>query len=278
MMKYFITILLSLQIIRVSAQENQKTKPSTVLFTIDRKPTYTNEFTYLYKKNHNNKQQDYTPAKVDEYLNLFINFKLKITEAQRRGLDTTTKFNKELKTYREELKKPYRAEKDVLDKLTRETYDHLTQEVSASHILIQLKPDATPADTLQAFNKISDIRKRIGGGEAFEKLARELSEDPSAKYNGGNLGYFTAMQMVYPFEEAAYQTKAGEISSLVRTRFGYHLIKVNDKRASKGEVEVSHILLRSAKGNEAKVKNLIFEIYDQLKTGRNWDDLCKQYS
>lgn len=278
MKRYFIGFLLLLQLLGVSAQVQKKATPSIVLFTLDGKPTFTNEFVYLYRKNHTNKSQDYTESKIDEYLNLFINFKLKITEAQKRGIDTTAKFNKELKTYREELKKPYRAEKDVLDKLTREAYDHLTMEVKASHILIQLKPDATPEDTLSAFNKISDIKKRIVAGEDFEKLARELSDDPSAKQNGGSLGYFTAMQMVYPFEKAAYQTKVGEVSSIVRTRFGYHLIKVVDKRPSKGEVEVSHILLRSTKDNETKVKNLIFEIYDQIKKGRSWDELCKQYS
>jgi peptidyl-prolyl cis-trans isomerase SurA len=278
MKKYFIGFLLLLEAAAASAQVDKKTKPPLVLFTVNGKPTYTNEFIYLYKKNHTNKSQDYTESKVDEYLNLYINFKLKVTEAQKRGIDTTAKFTKELNTYREELKKPYRAEKNVLDKLTREAYDHLTQEVKASHILIQIKPDATPEDTVVAFNKISAIRKRVIDGEDFEKLARELSEDPSAKYNGGSLGYFTAMQMVYPFEEAAYQTKVGDVSSIVRTRFGYHLIKVFDKRQSRGEVEVSHILLRATKDNESKVKNQIFEIYDQLKNGRAWDDLCKQYS
>ena len=159
MKKYFIVFLLSLQVFSVLAQDVKKAKP-IALFTIDGKPTYTSEFIYLYKKNHPNKQQDYTLSKVDEYLNLFINFKLKITEAQRRGLDTTAKFNKELKTYRDELKKPYRTEKDVLDKVTHETYDHLTQEVSASHILIQLKPEATPTDTLQEIGRAS-CRERV---------------------------------------------------------------------------------------------------------------------
>jgi peptidyl-prolyl cis-trans isomerase SurA len=259
------------------AQSLSKAKPAT-LFTVGGTPTSTDEFIYLFKKNHANKAQDFTEAKIDEYLNLFINFKLKIKEAHQRGLDTTAKFDKELKTYRDELKKPYRAEKNVLDKLTKETYDHLTQEIKAAHILVQVKSDASPDDTLKAYNKLADIKKRIEAGESFEKLARELSEDPSAKYNGGSLGYFTAMQMVYPFEAAAYQTKVGEISSIVRTRFGYHIIKVEDKKPSRGEVEVSHILLRAAPGNDAKIKNLIFEIYDQLKNGRSWDELCKEYS
>jgi peptidyl-prolyl cis-trans isomerase SurA len=250
---------------------------SPVLFTVDKNPTYNNEFVYLFKKNHAN-TADFTEAKVNEYLDLFVNFKLKITEAHKRGYDTTTKFTKELKTYGDELKKPYRAEKDLLDKLTKEAYGRFTQEVKAAHILILLKAEATPDDTLKAYNKIADIKKRVLAGEDFEKLAKELSEDPSAKMNGGNLGYFTALQMVYPFEEGAYNTKVGEISPIIRTRFGYHIIKVLDKTNSRGQVEVSHILLRTSKGNETKVKDKIFEIYDQLKSGRNWDELCKESS
>ncbi len=277
MKKYFFVFLLSLPVSWAIGQSTKNEKPS-ILFTVNKVPTYTREFIYLYKKNHPDQAQNFTEAKVEEYLNLFINFKLKTTEAHMRGLDTTAKFTKELKTYSEELKKPYRAEKDLLDQLTRETYAHLTQEVKALHLLVQLKPDASPEDSLKAYTKILEIKKRIEAGEDFEKLARELSEDPSAKYNGGSLGYFTAMQMVYPFEAAAYQTAVGGLSPIVRTRFGYHLIKVIDKKPSRGEVEVSHILLRNTKDTEARNKNLIFEIYDQLKTGRKWDELCKEYS
>jgi len=259
------------------AQSKRNQQP-TVLFSVNRTPTFTDEFIYLYKKNHQNKPEDFTEAKINEYLTLFINFKLKVTEAKAFGMDTTSKFTKEFKTYREDLKKPYRAEPDALEKLTKEAYEHLTQEVRASHILINLKPDAFPADTLAAFNKIGDIKKRIAAGEDFEKLARELSEDPSAKYNGGDLGYFTAMQMVYPFEEAAYKTDKGEITNIVRTRFGYHLIKVVDKKPARGEVEVSHILLRTGTPNDVKIKNKAFEIFDQLKAGRAWDELCKENS
>ena len=259
------------------AQSKRNQQP-TVLFSVNRTPTFTDEFIYLYKKNHQNKPEDFTEAKINEYLTLFINFKLKVTEAKAFGMDTTSKFTKEFKTYREDLKKPYRAEPDALEKLTKEAYEHLTQEVRASHILINLKPDPFPADTLAAFNKIGDIKKRIAAGEDFEKLARELSEDPSAKYNGGDLGYFTAMQMVYPFEEAAYKTDKGEITNIVRTRFGYHLIKVVDKKPARGEVEVSHILLRTGTPNDVKIKNKAFEIFDQLKAGRAWDELCKENS
>jgi peptidyl-prolyl cis-trans isomerase SurA len=247
------------------------------LFTIKGSPVYTEEFIYLYKKNHL-QPQDFTEEKINEYLILFINFKLKITEGKKRGLDTTRAFIKEFNTYKEELKKPYRAGTDDLDRLTKEAYDRLAQEIKAAHLLMVVKADATPSDTLAAYRKIGDLRQRALANENFEILAKDYSEDPSAKMNNGNLGYFTALQMVYPFEDAAYKTKVGEISPIVRTRFGYHIIKVLDRRPARGEVEVSHILLRTGKGNEAKIKNTIFEIYDQLKGGRAWDELCTEFS
>ncbi len=255
----------------------EKTKPAT-LFTVDKQPVTTEEFIYIYKKNNQGKPENYTDAKIQEYFDLFINFKLKVTEARKRGLDTTAAFKKELKTYSEELKKPYQAEADDLDRLTKEAYQRLSEEIKASHILIAIKGEGASADTLAAYNKTLDIRKRIFAGEDFEKLAHELSEDPSARLNGGSLGYFTAMQMVFPFEDAAYRLKVGEISQPVRTRFGYHLIKLVDRKPARGEVEVSHILLRTDQGDAKKTKNKVFEVYDQLKGGKGWDEVCREFS
>src|SRR5258706_4376074 len=261
----------------VYGQSKVPTSADIPLFSINGYPVYTNEFIHWYKKNHL-QPQDFTEEKINEYLNLFINFKLKITEAKKRGLDTTKSFVKEFNTYKGELKKPYGAGTDDLDRLTKEAYDRLTQEIKVTHVLVKAKPEAALSDTMAAHRKISDLRQRALAGQAFESLAKEYSEDPSAKLNNGNLGYFTALQMVYPFEDAAYKTKVGEISPIVRTRFGYHIIKVLDRRPARGEVEVSHILLRAGKGNEAKIKNTIFEIYDQLKGGRAWEELCKEFS
>jgi len=249
--------------------------PVTV-FTIDKKPVYATEFVYLFRKN--NPKAENTDAKIQEYLNLFINFKLKVTEAYTRKMDTTETFKNELKTYSEELKRPYRAEVSDINRLTQEAYQRLTEEIKTFHILTTISPDATPEDTLKAYSKSESIRNRLIGGEDFEKLAKELSDDPSAKLNGGNLGYFTVFQMVFPFEDAAYKLRVGEISRPVRTRFGYHIIKVVDRRPAQGEVEVSHILVRKNSANEKKARNTIFEVYDQLKAGRSWEEVCKEYS
>ncbi len=278
-MKLHVVLIILLTItFNAFGQKTVKQGQSLTLFTIHNKSVTADEFIYIYKQKNQTKVEDFTDIKISEYLDLFINFKLKVTEAEKRGMDTTTEFRKEFNSYKDELKKPYVAESNELDRLTKEAYARLTEEIKASHILINLNPDPTPADTLLAFQKISDIRSKVLNGEDFGKLARELSEDPSAKTNDGNLGYFTSMQMVYPFEEAAYQTKVGEISQPVRTRFGYHIIKVFDRQAARGEVEVSHILLRTGSGNDDKIKNTIFDIYDQLKGGRKWEDLCSEFS
>lgn len=277
-MRHFFTTVLVLIAFSISAQKKTK-EQSLPVFTVAGKPVNADEFIYLYKKNHQNKPEEFTEQSVEEYLNLFINFKLKVTEAQARGIDTTEAFVKEFNSYKEELRKPYLPDSKILDSLVRLTYERMKEEVNASHILIGIKPDASPEDTAQVYKKIIDIRDKWSKGEEFEALAEQFSEDPSAKFNKGNLGYFTALQMVYPFEQAAFTTQPGSVSMPVRTRFGYHLIKVNDKRPSKGEVEVSHIMIRTGedKDNE-KSKNTIFEIYDQLQQGVKWDELVQQYS
>jgi peptidyl-prolyl cis-trans isomerase SurA len=281
MIRLAILVLLGSATISFSFAQSkkQKTTPAQKLFTVNKKTVTTDEFIYLYKKNHQNKTEDFTSEKIQEYLDLFINFKLKVEEAKARGLDTTKAFIREFNQYKEELRKPYLPDTKLTDSLVRLTYNRMKEEVKASHILINLKQDPSPEDTLNAYNKIIEIRNKIKNGEDFGMAASQFSEDPSARTNHGNLGYFSAMQMVYPFETAAYNTKVGEISMPVRSRFGYHIIYVTDRRPARGEVEVAHIMIRTGddKDNE-KAKNTIFDLYDQLQGGVKWEELCKQYS
>jgi len=281
MIRLAILVLLGSATISFSFAQSKKQKatPAQKLFTVNKKTVTTDEFIYLYKKNHQNKTEDFTSEKIQEYLDLFINFKLKVEEAKARGLDTTKAFIREFNQYKEELRKPYLPDTKLTDSLVRLTYNRMKEEVKASHILINLKQDPSPEDTLNAYNKIIEIRNKIKNGEDFGMAASQFSEDPSARTNHGNLGYFSAMQMVYPFETAAYNTKVGEISMPVRSRFGYHIIYVTDRRPARGEVEVAHIMIRTGddKDNE-KAKNTIFDLYDQLQGGVKWEELCKQYS
>lgn len=262
-----------------SPAKSDKKNKSVTLFSVNRKPVTTDEFIYLYKKNHQNPSEDYTREKIDEYLQLYINFKLKVEEARHRGLDTTSAFRREFNQYKDELRKPYLPGNGLTDSLVRLTYERLKEEISAGHILISLKPDATPEDTINAYNHIVELRQRATSGEDFRELATTYSEDPSAKMNRGDLGYFTAMQMVYPFENAAYVTPVGKISLPVRTRFGYHILKVYDRRPAREEVEVAHIMIRTGEQTDNdQAKDKIFSVHEQLRAGRDWNELCNEYS
>lgn len=270
--------IISFAVAQSKAAKQNNPKPVTV-FSVAGDVVTGDEFIYLYNKNHQNKEQDFTQQKINEYLTLFINFKLKVHEAKQRGMDTTAAFVKEYNSYRDELRKPYLPDARLTDSLVRLTYERLKEEVKASHILIMVKPDALPADTLKAYNRIIEIRNKILQGEDFASAAVAYSEDESAKVNHGSLGYFTSLQMVYPFETAAYQTPVGQVSLPVRTRYGYHILKVFDRRPARGEVEVSHIMIRTGDEKDiAKAKNTIFTIYEQLQAGVKWEELCKQYS
>ncbi|MBC7862325.1 MAG: peptidylprolyl isomerase, partial [Bacteroidia bacterium] len=209
------------------AQTTTKTGgPDPVLMTIDGKPITKSEFESVFFKNNPSRTIS-DPKAVEEYVDLFINFKLKVKEAEEMGLDTVKTFVTELGGYRRQLSGPYLTDKNVNEKLVNEAYDRMKTEIHASHILVRLTEDALPKDTLDAYNKIISFRNRALKGEDFGKLARESADkgDPSAKDNAGDLGFFSSFSMVYTFESAAYATKAGEISLPVRTRFGYHIIK-----------------------------------------------------
>ena len=253
-------------------------KNATVL-SVDGEPTSLEEFENIFRKN--NRDSAISQQSLDEYMELFINFKLKVKEAREAGLDTVKKFKTELDGYRNQLARPYLTDSDKLNDLMREAYQNQTQEVRAMHILIKADANATPADTLKAYNKTMAIRERLMKGEDFASLAKAVSEDPSAKDNGGDLGYFTAFQMVYPFEKAAYDTKVGEVSMPVRTRYGYHLIKVVDKRSARGEIHVAHIVVKpkSETDGEANAQTKINEIYQKSLSGEStFEDLASKFS
>ena len=221
---------------------------------------------------------------MNQYLELFVGYKLKINKAYKLGLQDGTSYQNELKSYRTQLSKNYTSDSKVTKELVDEAYNRSLKEIKASHILIMVDENATPEDTLKAYNKILNLRKRAVSGEDFGKLASENSQDPSAKENKGDLGYFSAFRMLYTFETAAYKTPKGNISNIVRTRFGFHLIKVDDIRDNRGEVAVAHIMILNpeatadSKVDADKAKNTIQDIYKKLQQGEKFEDLAKQFS
>ncbi len=253
-----------------------------VLMQVGDRAVTRSEFLQIYLKNNPNPKFD--KASLDDYMELFKKFKLKVIEAENLGYDTLPKLRNELDGYRKQLATPYMIDSAKNRSLVLEGYERMKQEVSASHILIRVNEDASAADTLAAYNRCLELRKRILKGENFEQVARGKggSEDESVKQNGGYLGYFSAFQMVYPFESAAYKTPVGEVSMPVRTRFGYHLVKVHDKRASRGVMSAAHIMLVVKQDADAQVQEnarlRIQEIYNKLVAGESWEDMVMKYS
>jgi peptidyl-prolyl cis-trans isomerase SurA len=280
MRKISLLLLIAVTSFLAKAQDNDP-----VLLTIKDKNVLLSEFNAIFKKN-NTKDTKVTEESVKEYLDLYIKFKLKVTEAEELGYDTTDAFVKELEGYRKQLIQPYLSDREVTEGLIKEAYERMKFDVNASHILFNVGADALPKDTLAAYNKALKAKSRIMKGESFEKIAEEMSSDPSAKENKGSLGYFSALHMVYPFETAAYSLKIGEISDPVRTRFGYHIIKLNDKRAARGTIRVAHIMQQCSKedkgegrNSEAEKEKKINEIFEKLKADPSqFKALAKQFS
>ena len=267
-----------------------------VLMTIGNEDITVKEFTDVYYKN--NLKSDVIEKKtVDEYLDLFTTFRMKVMEAERQQLDTSAKFQKELAGYRKQLAKPFMSSDDITEELVEEAYQRKLKDIRASHILIRCDKNALPSDTLKAYNKALNIRKKALAKDAdFGALVDQYSEDPSAKGmeasdqaparpgNHGDLGYFSVFDMVYPFETGAYNTKEGEISMPVRSDFGYHIIKVNSVTDALGSIQAAHIFLQipfdAPAEDEAAMKQKADNIYKELlaQDGKNWSEMVKQYT
>lgn len=237
------------------------------------------EFWHIYNKNKHIPGFNETP---DQFAGRYINYKLKVIEAITQGLDTLPEFISEYTNYSDELAASFLIDSAAIEKSAKEAFNHMNRIVSASHILIRFPQSPAPADTLKAWQRINELRERITKGEDFNQVAAMHSEDPSARQNLGKLGYFSAFQMVYPFEKAAFSTKVGDISPIVRTTFGYHLIKVHENLPNKGKIKVAHIMKMFSQiptpGMDAAVKTSIDSIYNLLLNGADFAQMASQFS
>ncbi len=274
----------------------QSKSDKQVLMTIGDQNITVKDFCDVYYKN-NLKSDVIEKKSVDDYLELFTTFRMKVMEAERLQLDTSAKFKKELAGYRKQLAKPFMSSDDITEELVQEAYQRKLKDIRASHILIRCDKNALPSDTLKAYNKAMDIRKKaVAKGADFAALADQYSEDPSAKGmkatdqtparpgNHGDLGYFTVFDMVYPFETGAYNTKEGEVSMPVRSDFGYHLIKVKSVTDALGSIQAAHIFLQlpadASEEDEDAMQKKADNIYKELmaQDGKNWDEAVRQYT
>lgn len=272
---YFMkTYIFSLYIlILFSSFCNAQTASDDVLLTIDDTPIYTSEFIRVYNKNLE-LVKDESQKNVDEYLKLFIDYKLKIAEARILDFDKKKEFKKELNTYRNQLAKKHLTNTNVTEKLVKEAYERAAYDIKAKHILIKI--EEFEKDTIKAYSEILKLRDRFIN-EDFDDLKSELHNGSTVFVE--DLGYFSGFQMVYNFETMAYNTKVGEVSKPFRTQFGYHVVKVFDKKPYKGKVTVGQIMIRqNQKDLLVNPEQRINEIYKLIEQGENFETLAKQFS
>jgi peptidyl-prolyl cis-trans isomerase SurA len=252
-----------------------------VLFTMGNTPVTAEEFKAVYNKNRE-VGQAVDPKSPEEYLDLYINFKLKVNQALAMGMDTTAAFKKEFEGYRQQLAKPYLTDRSNEDQLIAEAYERMKEEVRASHIMIPVGMYDLPEDTLKAWKKANDLKKRIEKGESFETLAKQFSTDTYSAERGGDLGFFTVFNMIYPFESAAYNTPVGGITNPVRTQYGYHVIKVTERRPARGMVQVAHIMFvandKSTPEQRTAAESRAREVYNQIIAGADFEEMARKFS
>ncbi len=253
-------------------------KRDPVLMEINGNPVTKSEFEYIYNKNNSNNVLD--KKTLEEYVDLFVNFKLKVEEAKVQGVDTTEAFISELQGYRDQLIKPYFIDSEAEEAVIKEAYDRMKEDVEVSHILLRLDQNAASEDTIKVWERVQNIVSRLKV-EDFETVAKEVSEDESAIDNGGYVGWITSFRTIYPFESTAYNTPVGSISEPVRTDFGYHIIKVHNRRMSPGEVLTSHIMMFTAKDEyemNERAKQQIDSLYLLIQGGVDFGELAYKHS
>ena len=250
-----------------------------VVFSVDDDGVPVSEFRYIYEKN-NRDQADYSEESVQEYLDLYVKFKLKVRLAREMQLDTISALNKELEGYRRQLAKTYLIDKNVTDKLVEEAYNRMKEDVRVSHILFQF--NGNPESKTRALDHAEFVFGELKSGKAFEELARQHSHDKASAAKGGDIGFITAMLPTgfYGFESVAYNLQPGEYAQPVESKLGYHIIMVTERRPARGKVEISHILSRvkEDQSNENTARMKIDAAYSKLQNGESFDKLAASIS
>lgn len=275
-----IFIFLGNPISGVLAQNSQN---QSVLMTVGGKPVYKDDMVYLISKGSGDKSSPgISRDEFEENLELFVNYQLKVREAEELGLDKTEEFQSEFASFKETLIAPFLIKNSIEEGELRKAYSRMQEIIRASHVLFQFPPNATTEDSLIVLKMALKVKSEIENSGNINDLAVQYSDDPSAQTNKGDLGYFTSLQMVQPFEDAAYGLQVGQVSDPVLTNFGYHIIQVKDRQPNPGQVRVSHILVRfdpKDPTQEENARRKIADIYTEIqKESTIWEDIVKNFS
>jgi len=272
-LSFFAILLFSFQL------SAQKSGDDPVLFSVDGQPVHKSEFEYIYSKTNGDKA-DFSKASLEEYLDLYTKFKLKVKRAKDMQLDTIPALKQELAGYRRQLADSYLIDKEVTDRLVREAYERTKQDVDISHILVSLTDKSTPADTLKAYKKAMEAKTKLENGESFSAIARAYSEDKSVTKNEGRIGYVTALfpNGMYALETAAFTAPKNKAVGPIRTKLGYHIAYIHNRRPARGEAEVAHILVRGSGKELIRSKMKADSLYKLLEAGQDFEVVAKQFS
>lgn len=275
-----ILVLIALGLAALSGTFNKKNDTKgqdEIVMEVGPEKVALSEFETTFRKNNDDKV--ITEQYLDEYAELYVDFKRKVLFAKEKQMDTSQAFIRELAGYRRQLARPYLTDKNAEVALVDQAYQRMKSEVRASHILLNLDENALTTDTLVAYNKLMDLRSQILSGSSFASVAKANSQDPSAKTNGGDLGYFSAFRMLYSFESVAFNTDKGDISLPFRTQYGYHILKVEDVRENRGEVKVSHIMIEEREDTSPKEivanQEKIVQLKEAFAEGKTFEELVK---
>ncbi|HOT15398.1 MAG TPA: peptidylprolyl isomerase [Bacteroidales bacterium] len=273
-MKKLICLLSATAVFLASAISQEET-----ILTIDKQKISKAEFVRTYMKNNNNASFDEKSLK--EYMDLFINFKLKVKEAERLGYDTMSSFIKEYNSYRSQLVKPYLTDKETDEKILKEAYERKCEDIHARQIYFAASELVKPKDTLAIYQRAMEAYNKLISGVPWDSVHSQYSQERN-KQKKGDIGYFNSLQISYPLENICFRLKKGEISKPQRTIYGYHIVEILDRRPSKGEIRAAHIMVafpeNSTPQSVDSAKAKIAEIYQKLKQGESFEELAKQYS
>ncbi len=271
----FFLVLLSLFSFNIFAQNNNQ----EILFSVGDEDVKLSEFMYIYKKNLGDEAQ-FSKKNVEEYLDLYTKFKLKVKEAKNIKMDTHPSFKREMKGYRDQLAKSYLVDKEVSEKLTKQAFERMQKDKKISHILINFTANNSNGDGAKRL--IDQLYNKLKNGTPFSNIAKKYSNDKYSSKNGGSLGWVTAMlpDGFYDFENTLYDLEVGQFSKPVKSKLGYHIILLEDERPARGEVEASHILIKEKKKKKKPIdaKSKIDSLYKLLEGGADFNKLARENS
>ncbi len=276
MKKSLVSILVLFLCLGATAQ-----KKSAELFSVGDRSVSSSEFLHMYTKNQMNKKVDYSKDALNEYLDLYSLFKMKVSQAYDAHLDTIPSVRREIDSYRKQLSKTFLTNRTAKDKLIKEAFERKKKDVNVAHILIALKPNTK--DTIFKRKTIDSIYNQIKQGNiTFEKAAQLYSNDKQSAVHGGGIGYITALQIVYPFENVAYNTPKGKMSKPFRTVYGYHIVKKINERKARGQIQVAQIMteVRKSGGDKGRLaaRKKIDSAYTMLKKGVDFEVVEKRFN